>query len=521
MSIKYKYCILAAGIGSRNTAISGMHKGLLPIKNIAILSHLISKLNKEIEIVIAVGYQSEQVIGYLKFIYPDRQFTFIHIDKFSGSGTGPGYSLLQCKEHLQCPFVLLPSDIFLEQKDEIPEPTNNWIGGAKVSKSDSSKYCLIAGKDDLIQIYYGLGNKAYNGIAGIYDYQLFWSLLEDNGNIHNSEYQVTFPFNKMLDVKVINYDKFNDTGSLESYLKIRDSVGEEIVFPKNDEAIYIDHGKVIKYFSNTKKCLNRIERINYLGSIIPDTTKISNNMFGYELIAGKMLSEIYNEKILKNFFTFYKSNFKIKELNNQELFNNDCDLMHKQKTYQRISTLENLEIDKLKIINGIDVITIRDLLNLIPWDDIILKSIPAIFHGDLQPENILVDSNGNFKLIDWRESFGDSLDIGDAYYDLGKLYHGLLINGTLFKNDNFAVIKTDDSVELQFLIKNNLNELMLMFKCFCDENGFNWNIVKLLGALQYINISVFYNKTNKSYSEFIFLFGKLLLTKYLTEMEIK
>jgi hypothetical protein len=28
-------------------------------------------------------------------------------------------------------------------------------------------------------------------------------------------------------------------------------------------------------------------------------------------------------------------------------------------------------------------------------------------------------------LIDWRESFGDSLEIGDLYYDLGKLYHAL------------------------------------------------------------------------------------------------
>ena len=42
-------------------------------------------------------------------------------------------------------------------------------------------------------------------------------------------------------------------------------------------------------------------------------------------------------------------------------------------------------------------------------------------------------------LIDWRESFGDDTDIGDLYYDLGKLYHGLLINGKMVKDKKFSL----------------------------------------------------------------------------------
>ena len=58
------------------------------------------------------------------------------------------------------------------------------------------------------------------------------------------------------------------------------------------------------------------------------------------------------------------------------------------------------------------------------------KSIPTAFHGDLQPENILYNSNDDkFTLIDWREGFGNNKEIGDIYYDLSKLYHALLING--------------------------------------------------------------------------------------------
>ena len=41
-------------------------------------------------------------------------------------------------------------------------------------------------------------------------------------------------------------------------------------------------------------------------------------------------------------------------------------------------------------------------------------------------------------LIDWRESFGNDLEIGDFYYDLAKLYHGLIINGTIAKEKKLA-----------------------------------------------------------------------------------
>ena len=50
-----KFCILAAGIGLRNNTISGLHKGLLPIQNIPMISHVISKLDPMQEIIVAVG----------------------------------------------------------------------------------------------------------------------------------------------------------------------------------------------------------------------------------------------------------------------------------------------------------------------------------------------------------------------------------------------------------------------------------------------------------------------------------
>jgi NDP-sugar pyrophosphorylase family protein len=227
-----KYCILAAGIGSRNNTISGLHKGLLPIQNVPMISHVINKFNKEKEIIITVGHLAEQIKSYVKFAHSDKKIKFIEIDKFSGKGSGPGYSLLQCKNDLQCPFVFAPIDTFLEKEVELTV-NNNWIGAVKIAKEESQKYCLINGKEKLESIYYGEGELAYNGIAGIYDYSNFWKELE-NSNLINEEYQVTTGFKGLENVELKYFEKFYDTGTEESYLKVKKKFSKEIVFPKND-----------------------------------------------------------------------------------------------------------------------------------------------------------------------------------------------------------------------------------------------------------------------------------------------
>ena len=57
VSYNFKFCILAAGRGTRNNDVDGLHKALLPLENKPIISHIIEKLDKKIEIVIAVGYK--------------------------------------------------------------------------------------------------------------------------------------------------------------------------------------------------------------------------------------------------------------------------------------------------------------------------------------------------------------------------------------------------------------------------------------------------------------------------------
>jgi len=515
-----KYCILAAGLGTRNNAMPGLHKGLLPIQNIPIISHIINKFDKEKEIIITVGHLAEQIKSYVKFTHSDKKIKFIEIDKFSGKGSGPGYSLLQCKKELQCPFVFAPIDTFLDKEVELTV-NNNWIGAVKIPKEESQKYCLINGKEKLASIYYGEGELAYNGIAGIHDYSNFWKEL-GNSNLINEEHQVTIGFKGLENVELKYFKNFYDTGTEESYLKVKTKFSKEIVFPKNNEAIFIENNKVIKYFSNKIKCENRIKRIDHLEKISPKIKKLNSNMFGYEFIEGDLLSNISDTQIFSNFLEqFYQFACTDNTCDNIEEFKNNCTNMYKTKTYERVKKFQDKEWDKINYINGVLVEPIIDILNKINWEDIISNAIPANFHGDLQPENIIITKNKKIVLIDWRESFGKDLKIGDFYYDLSKLYHGLIINGTIAKEKNFLVRLKQNRAEVSYLSKNNLLEYNKILESFCKKYEIDYEKVKLLGILHYINIAEFYEKTEKEYSQFIFLLGKLLMSEILFEKRDK
>ena len=135
----------------------------------------------------------------------------------------------------------------------------------------------------------------------------------------------------------------------------------------------------------------------------------------------------------------------------------------------------------------------------------------------MQPENILYDTkNDEFVLIDWRQRFGDDSKIGDVYYDLGKLYHAIMINGQSILKDMFSYETKGNTASVQFYAKSNLVYLMDVFEKFCKDNGYDWNVVELLGILQYFNICTLYdNFKDGRYGNFLFLYGKYLLSKFL------
>ena len=512
VSYNFKFCILAAGRGTRNNDVDGLHKALLPLENKPIISHIIEKLDKKIEIVIAVGYKSEQIKTYLDTVYNERKITYVEVDNYDEVGSGPGYSLLCCKDELQVPFIFTSVDTIV--KENIIFGGDNWLGVSEVPIENSMDYCLVKGSKYLDSLYYGTGNRAYVGMAGIHDYEDFWNSLEDK-QIVKDEYQVIHGFDGLEHIRLIDFTWY-DTGNNKSYNDTKKVFCNDVVANKSDEAIFIHKEKVVKYFNDSDKAKQRVERTKYLNGMSPEVSVVNDNMYSYDYIQGELLSNITNEKLLRKFLYDCEENLWQEIFINGNRYLDDCVEMYERKTKERVKKLIDSELDKIKIINGVEVEPIKDMLDKVDWMNFYQHAIPSYFHGDLQPENIIYDErNDKFVLIDWRQKFGNSVQIGDVYYDLGKLYHAIMINGQTILKDMFDYNRVGENITLDFYAKSNLISFMDIFKKFCEDEGYDWKQVELLGILQYFSICTLYDNFKEGkYGSFLFLYGKYLLAKY-------
>ena len=101
----YKVLIPSAGLGTRLGDIGkNINKALVSVANKPVISHVIEKFPKDVEIVVAIGHKGQLLKDYLEVAHPDRKITCVEIEHYHGSKSGLGYTILQCEQHLQCPF---------------------------------------------------------------------------------------------------------------------------------------------------------------------------------------------------------------------------------------------------------------------------------------------------------------------------------------------------------------------------------------------------------------------------------
>ena len=101
---------------------------------------------------------------------------------------------------------------------------------------------------------------------------------------------------------------------------------------------------------------------------------------------------------------------------------------------------QNPNIDKVYKINGKKIPSIYKLLNKVKWDSI-SNGIPVNFHGDLQPENVIVTKDNRFKLIDWENDIWEGAPVAVGPEKVIPWYDVL---GTVQKNypDKYQEIVT-------------------------------------------------------------------------------
>lgn len=528
-NLKYKVCILAAGAGTRMGSLSeSINKGILPVNHKAVISYIIEKFTSDVEIVVAVGNKKDTVVDYLTLAHPDRKFTFVEIDKFVGPGTGPGYSLLLCKEHLQCPFIFSTADTIV--LEDIPTPKENWIGIAPVRETE--KYCTVKIKNNAV---YQLNVKiktdnsfAFIGLAGIHNYKEFFTALEqDKKNVEN-ELQMTTGLSKLIEHRLlpIGFTWF-DTGTLEGYKETNKNFSgkNKFDFSKGDEFLYFVGNRVIKFFADKTITEKRhLRGKESLKGITPTIEASRGHFYSYIKVDGNTMYNVLNAQLVNEFLTWAKKNLWRKlhlTLEQKKTFNKACMEFYKDKTLKRIKMFqEKIKSEKEPpIINGVHVPTAKKLINAIDWKHI-ADGTPSNFHGDLQFDNILVASNpktelDKFVLIDWRHEFGGHTSIGDLYYDLAKLYGGTILSYPLIKDGMFSFNMDGENAYYHFYAKNDLSDARERYEEFLIENNFDLKKIKTLTALIFLNMSPLHHQP---FDLMLYHLGRTMLHKALKKV---
>ena len=522
--MNYKVCILAAGIGSRMEPFTQhINKSLLPVDFKATISHIIEKFDVNIELVIAVGHLKQTVIDYLECAHKDRNFTIVEVDRYTGKGSGPGYSLMRCREYLDTPFIFFASDTLV--LEDIPEPSENWLGVSPVI--ETQEYCtakifnnIIISLEDKVT---SNNKNAFVGAAGVKDYDVFFDALEKNNKLINEELQVSNGFSALIkyDLKP-HYFTWYDTGNINGYINANKKMSKSdflFDFSKSNEFLYFVGNNVIKYFEDKNIIQNRYKRSEILQGLCPKIKCIKDSFYAYEKQAGKVLYDVVNDQVMYDFISWLDANLWINiKISDSKLkkFRLSCFDFYFKKTIFRIKKYhEKHQIkDHSVCINGINVPTVEDMLGFIDWDKM-RSGIASNFHGDLQFDNVLLKDDGDFLLLDWRQDFSGIVNYGDKYYDLAKLNGGMKVSYKLIKQGKFSYCKdSQGDIIISHDVPKELTRSGKIFRNFLNNKGLDSTKVDILTSLIYLNMSPMHHEP---FDHFIYNYGKLSLYKALVK----
>ena len=158
--------------------------------------------------------------------------------------------------------------------------------------------------------------------------------------------------------------------------------------------------------------------------------------------------------------------------------------------------------------------TVSHLLESVDWNWL-ADGLAGRFHGDFHFENILWSTaDQRFVFLDWRQDFGGDLAVGDVYYDLAKLMHGLIVSHQLIAADRYSVDWTDRSIDFDLHRKQILVQCERRFEEWLNANRYDVKKVRTLTALIYLNIAGLHHYP---YNLLLFALGKSMLKEELDD----
>ena len=512
-----RVCIPTAGIGSRLGALTKyLNKSLVGIANRPTLSHLIEQFPADTEFVVALGHKGNLVREFVALAYPRRSFTFCEVEPFEGPGSGLGLSLLACREHLQQPFVFQSCDTLVDEP--IPAPQGNWMGYAEVDDSRPYRTLQVEGdavRDICEKNALQVSSNAYIGLAGIHDHRTFWDAMQ-TGGIKAIETGEAHGLRALLPGGIEAHAfTWHDTGNAPALTRTRESYREDDgpnILEKANEAIWFVDGQVIKFSDDLNFIANRVKRVAQLGDFVPTVTANAPHMYRYQKVPGEVLSETVTLPLFADLLKHCQAFWTPQTLPDAQrtAFRASCRKFYRVKTLERVAFFYSTfgHSDGEEPINGVPAPTLASLLEAIDWDWL-ADGQAGRFHGDFHFENILWDAAGRrFTFLDWRQDFAGDLAVGDVYYDLAKMLHGLIVSHGLIAKDMYSATWTESAIDFDLHRRQILVECERFFDGWLSESGYDRDKVWTLTALIYLNIAALHHHP---YSLLLYGLGKSML----------
>jgi thiamine kinase-like enzyme len=246
-------------------------------------------------------------------------------------------------------------------------------------------------------------------------------------------------------------------------------------------------------------------------SVMPKNIQCSGQFLIYNYVEGDIVYNQLTPKLLTDLLHWAKNNLWIHK--QSDTANVKCENFYFKKTYDRLNQfrVKYKNWSEPRVVNGQTVHNIEHYLENIDWNNLCNNTQWGFIHGDFQFENIIYNPNDKkFTCIDWRNDFSGDV-YGDIYYDLGKMLGGILLNYQSVKNNDLQYEEKIDDVMLNDCSVNGSDIYITMVKNFCIENNLNWNKVRLLIPIIYLNMSPLHETP---FDKYLFALAQLHFERY-------
>jgi thiamine kinase-like enzyme len=408
--------------------------------------------------------------------------------------------------------------------ESVPNIENNWVGLSKIQPTHEFRRVRV--NEQAVVEFIDKDSEltaeqfTYIGLAGVNDHQIFWESMR-SGGLEAVNLGEVYGLIALIDKSITTFNfTWFDIGSRSGLENARYNIQSTFkpnLLDKEDEAIWFIGDRVIKFSTDSSFINNRVQRAKALADYVPEIMFAAHNMYLYAKVEGQVLSSVVNQAVFQNFLTYLEGFFDqpIESTFTTKEFNEKCYGFYHDKTLERVEqylTRFNLT-DGVVCVNGRKIMPIFNQLENLDWESI-CNGIPSNFHGDLHFENILVQPNESFKFLDWRQNFAGCLDLGDRYYDLAKLLHGMIVPHQSVHDEQYSISLEGQNTTIDIRIPGEYELIRKSYWEWLTINNFNVGKVYNLTALVFLNIAALHHEP---YCHFLYHLGRYMLDKGIDE----